>query len=104
MKTNVVTHHKKRLDETVLMMGHKICLKPQSHQTKFLLRQCKFGLTQYKLVQCRRNAVETNKDVTRSLWSWLTWVNFEHVQKNRSEPLSEQGRSKDSVETWKQRH
>ena len=25
MKTYVVTHHQNRLDETVLMMGHKIC-------------------------------------------------------------------------------
>ena len=25
MKTYVVTHHKNRLGETVLMMGHKIC-------------------------------------------------------------------------------
>ena len=40
----------------------------------------------------------------RSLWSWLTWANFEHVQKNRSEDVSELERSKDSVETWKQRH
>ena len=40
----------------------------------------------------------------RSLWSWLTWANFEHVQKNRSEDVSEQGRSKDWVESWKQRH
>ena len=48
--------------------------------------------------------METDKDVMRSLRSWLTWANFEHVQKNRSEDVSEKGRSKESVETWKQRH
>ena len=46
---------------------------------------------QYKLVQRRKNAEETDKDVMRPLWSWLTWANFEHVQKNRSEDVSEQG-------------
>ena len=63
------------------------------------LRQCKTGLMQYELVRRRRKAVETDKDVMRSLWSWLTWANFEHVHKNRSEDVSEKGRSKDSVET-----
>ena len=57
-----------------------LLVKPQSHRTKFPLRQCKTGLTQYKLVRRRRNAVQTDKDVMRSLWSWLR-ANFEHVQK-----------------------
>ena len=29
----------------------------------------------------------------RSLWSWLTWVNFEHVHKKRSEDLIESVRT-----------
>ena len=37
----------------------------------------------------------------RSLWSSLTWANFEHVQKTRSEDVSEQGRSTNAEESWK---
>ena len=34
-------------------------------------------------VRRRRNAVETVEDIMRSLWSWLTWVNSEHVQRKK---------------------
>ena len=83
---------------TLLYIEH---VKPQSHLTKFPLRQCKTGPTQYELVRRRRNAVETDKDVMRSIWSWLTWVNFEHVKKKkkRNEDLIESGRSKDTIRT-----
>ena len=40
----------------------------------------------------------------RSLWAWLTWPNFKHVQKHGSEDVSKQEGSKESVETWKQQH
>ena len=53
---------------------------------------------QYKLVQRRRNAVETDKDVMRC----GRILNM--FQKIFSEDVSEEGRSKDSVESGKQRH
>ena len=48
--------------------------------------------------------MEIDKKVMRSLWFWLTWVNFEHVQKNHSEDVFEQGLSEDSLSTWEEQH
>ena len=42
-----------------------------------------FGMAQYELVRRRRNAVETDKDVMRSLWAWLMWAKLEHVQSKK---------------------
>ena len=42
-----------------------------------------FHYVNANLVRHRRNKVETGKDVMPSLWSWLTWVNIEHVKKKQ---------------------
>ena len=50
-------------------------------------------------VQRSMNAVETDKDVIWSPWTWRTWSNFGHVQKKRSEDVVESGRSKNLIRT-----
>jgi len=57
-------------------------LKPPSHQQRpdyVLQKLC--GRSK-NFVQRSRNAVETDIDVIWSPWTWRTWSNLGHVQKN----------------------
>jgi len=59
-----------------------VLLKPPSHQPRSHYVLQKLGGRNKNFVQRSMNAVETDKDVIWSPWTWRTWSNFGHVQKN----------------------
>jgi len=79
--------------------GDKKLVKPPSHQPRSHYVLQKLGGRSKNFVQRSRNAVETDKDVIWSPWTWRTWSNFGHVQKKRSEDVVESGRSTNLIRT-----
>ena len=65
-------------------------LKPPSHQPRSHYVLQKLSERSKNFVQRSRNAVETDKDVIWSPWTWRTWSNFGHVQKNAVKTWSNQ--------------
>jgi len=63
------------------VVGVRRPLKPPSHQPRSHYVLQKLGGRSKNFVQHSMNAVETDKDVIWSPWTWRTWSNFGHVQK-----------------------